>query len=146
MKKFATGSYLVVGLVGFTFLFGMAFWWFQQHAFYEETWAEEVVIAGKVHTVVDWRGVTSDSSPLKMRACFLLQGEVEAPPALDAAPLVGPGWFNCFSAKTISDALAKSYAKAYLAAANDPPGFDRIVAVFPGGRAFMWRQLNHQGQ
>ena len=142
MAKYHSGNFVVTGLVGFALVFGMAFWWFQQHAFIEETWAEEVVIAGQAYPVKEWEGVTSESSPLKLRACFLLQAEITAPPAFDAEPLVGPGWFKCFNAKTIGDALASDYARAYVAARDEPFGFDRIVAIFPGGRAYMWRQLN----
>lgn len=142
MAKLHSGNFVVTGLIGFALIFGMAFWWFQQHAFLEETWAEDVVIAGQAYPVTEWEGVRSDSSPLKLRACFLLQADVTAPPALDAEPLVGPGWFKCFNAKTIGDALARDYARAYVAAVDDPFGFDRIVAIFPGGRAYMWRQLN----
>ena len=144
MRQYISGKYVVTGLVGVTFLFGMVFWWFQQHAFYEETWSNEVVIAGTVYPVTDWQGVDSDSSPLKMRACFVISEPIEAPPAFEADPLVGPGWFTCFNAETIAENLATDYAKAYVAARNDPPGFDRIVAVFPGGRAYMWRQLSGQ--
>ena len=94
MGRFASGSTVVTGLIGFAVLFGLAFWWFQQHAFYEETAADSVEIAGEVYPVTQWRGVRSDSSPLKLRACFLLQEEIQAPPAFEAAPLVGPGWFQ----------------------------------------------------
>ena len=45
------GRYVITGLLGFTMLFGMAFWWFQEHAFYEETQADKVEIAGHVETV-----------------------------------------------------------------------------------------------
>ena len=145
MAKFASGSTVVTGLIGFAVLFGLAFWWFQQHAFYEETVADSVVIAGETYPVTQWRGVRSDSSPLKLRACFLLQEEVQAPPAFEAEPLVGPGWFKCFSAETIAKALAEDYAKAYVAARNEPEGFDRIVVIFPGGRSYMWRQLAQPG-
>lgn len=139
-----SGKYVVIGLVGFSFLFGMAFWWFQEHAFYEETWAEEVVIQGAVYPVTKWRGVTSTSSPLKMRACFVLNEAFEAPPSIAPEPLVGPGWFKCFNARFIEENLANGYGKAYVAARNEPPGFDRIIAVFPGGNTYMWRQLSEE--
>jgi hypothetical protein len=139
-----SGKYVVVGLVGFTFLFGMAFWWFQEHAFYEETRAEaeEVVIDGAIYPVTKWRGLTSTSSPLKMRACFVISEAFEAPPSEAPEPLVAPGWFKCFNAKVIEENLVSGYAKAYVAERGDPPGFDRIIAVFPGGNAYMWRQLS----
>lgn len=135
------GSYVVVGLIGFAFLFGMTLWWFQQYAFYEETLAETVEIAGRAYPVTQWQGITAASSPLKMRACFVLQEPFEALPSIAPEPLVAPGWFKCFNAEFIDKNLARGYGKAYVAERNDPKGFDRIVAVFPGGRAYMWRQL-----
>jgi hypothetical protein len=137
------GSYVVVGLVGFTIVFGLVFWWFQEHAFYEETKAGsyEVEIAGQIYPVTKWNGITSDSSPLKMRACFVIREDFEALAAIAPEPLVAPGWFKCFNAQVIEENLVSGYAKAYVAERNDPKGFDRIVAVFPGGRSYMWRQL-----
>ena len=134
------GSYVVTGLLGFTLVFGMAFWWFQEHAFYEENWSPDVVIAGTVYPVTEWRGITSTSSPLKMRACFVLSEEIEAPPSLAPTPLVAPGWFKCFNAQYIEENLANGYGKAYIAGQGEVRGYDRIIAVFPGGNTYMWRQ------
>jgi hypothetical protein len=128
--KRINGSYVVAGLIAFTVLFGLAFWWFQSHAFYEETWAEKVAIDGFDYPVTEWKGITSTSSPLKMRACFLLREPFDAPLSLAPEPLVAPG-----NAEVIGENLASGYAKAYVAERNDPKGFDRIVAVFPGGRS-----------
>ncbi len=136
------GKYVVIGLVTFTVLFGLVFWWFQSHAFYQETRADEaeVVIAGTYYRVTEWNSIDASTSPLKMRACFLIADPIKAMPALAPEPLVAPGWFRCFNAQVIAENLASDYAKAYVAERNDPRGFDRIVAVFPGGRAYMWRQ------
>ena len=141
-----SGKYVVVGLVGFTFVFAMAFWWFQEHAFYEETVADtaEVMIDDVAYPVTNWRGITSTSSPLKMRACFVLRTTIDVPPSTAPTPLVAPGWFKCFNAQYITESLASEYGKAYVAERNDPPGFDRIVATFPGGNTYMWRQLSEQ--
>ncbi len=138
------GSYVVTGLIGFTLVFGMAFWWFQEHAFYDEIWSDEVVIRGAVYPVTDWRGITSESSPLKMRACFVLTEEFDAPPSLEPMPLVAPGWFKCFNAQFITENLANGYGKAYVVASGEPHGFDRIIAVFPGGNTYMWRQPSEE--
>ena len=37
-------------------------------------------------------------------------------------------------------------ANAYMAAIEDMDGMDRVVAVYPDGRAYMWRQLNDKYQ
>ncbi len=136
------GKYVVTGLIAFTGLFALALWWSQNHAYYEETQASEVRIAGQDYPVTKWKGIDATSSPLKMRACFHIRDSIEALPALAPEPLVAPGWFRCFNAGFIAENLARDYAKAYVAERNDPRGFDRIVAVFPGGRAYMWRQPN----
>ena len=57
-------------------------------------------------------------------------------------PLTAPGWFDCFDAVAIGEALEKGEAIAFLSQANIHPGVDRVVAVFPDGRAFAWHQLN----
>ena len=43
-----SGNVFVTGLILVVLVFGMAFWWFQQHAFYEETYEESVEIAGEI--------------------------------------------------------------------------------------------------
>ena len=140
------GKVVATGLVAFSGLFGLAFWWFQSHAFYTETRADEhtVTIDGVGYPVTEWKSIDAASSPLKMRACFLIRETIEALPALAPEPLVAPGWFRCFNAEVIAENLTSDYAKAYVAERNDPHGFDRIVAVFPGGRAYMWRQPGAQ--
>ena len=44
-SKRVNGKYVITGLVAFTGLFGLAFWWSQNHAYYEETQADAVEIA-----------------------------------------------------------------------------------------------------
>jgi len=142
--KRVSGKYVVTGLVGFTLIFGLVFWWFQTHAFYPETKAQEhtVAIDGQIYPVTEWEGIEASSSPLKMRACFLIREEIQALPAVEPEPLLAPPWFRCFNAEFIAENLVSGYTRAYVAERNDPWGFDRIVAVFPGGRAYMWRQPN----
>ncbi len=138
------GKYVITGLVAFTGLFGLAFWWLQSHVFYEETQAAEaeIVIAGTVYPVTQWKSIDATDLPLKMRACFVIRETFDALPALAPEPQMAPGWFKCFNAGFIAENLATGYTMAYVAERNDPKGFDRIVAVFPGGRAYMWRQPN----
>jgi hypothetical protein len=135
-----SGTYVGVGLVATALLAGLVFWWYQNHAFYKETHQDTVTIAGVVYPVTEWKGIVSSKSPLSMRACFLLREDFQALEAVDAKPLVAPGWFRCFNARVIDENLERGYARAYVAGRNEPPGFDRIIAVFPGGRSYMWRQ------
>ena len=61
-----------------------------------------------------------------------------------AVPLVAPGWFDCFDAETIGEALETGEAIAFMGEKNIEDGIDRIVAVFPDGRAYAWHQLNEK--
>nr|WP_227754458.1 DUF6446 family protein [Stagnihabitans tardus] len=101
--------------------------------------------------VRDIQGIDGNSSPLKFRACFVTEQSLatltetyrvyEAP-----TPLNAPGWFDCFDADRIGEALDSGEAVAFLSQANVVPNsndveIDRVVAVFPDGRAFAWNQL-----
>jgi hypothetical protein len=99
----------------------------------------------------NFRGIDADSSPIRYRACFDLAVDPASlaatyTPAPAPEPLVAPGWFDCFDAGEIGRALEDGQAVAYLGASNDPYGVDRIVAVYPDGRAFAWTQLNRCGE
>jgi hypothetical protein len=94
----------------------------------------------------DVTGIDSDSSPIRFRACFttplslaMLSETYVA--YTDAEPLVAPGWFDCFDAMAIGTALERGEALAFLSEPDIHPGVDRVVAVFPDGRAFAWHQL-----
>ena len=92
-------------------------------------------------------GIDADSSPLRFRACFttpLTQATLTETYQLydRPTPLTAPGWFDCFDADAIGEALERGEALAFLSQANIARGVDRVVAVFPDGRAFAWHQLN----
>ena len=57
-------------------------------------------------------------------------------------PLIAPSWFSCFNAKQIGADLENGAAVAFLSEENIHPGVDRVIAVYPDGRAFAWQQLN----
>jgi len=137
-----TGRRLMTAFLIFVVLFGVALWYAQHYAFYEETEAEAVTIAGQSYPVADWRGIDAATSPLKLRACFRIEDRpVEAPVMENPTPLVAPGWFECFDAGQIARDLASGSATAYLAETEEFEGANRVVAVYPDGRAYMWRQL-----
>jgi len=92
------------------------------------------------------QGIDADSSPIKFRACFttpltlatLTETYREYP---GAEPLIAPSGFDCFDAEAIGKALETGEALAFLSEPDIHPGVDRVVAVFPDGRAYAWQQL-----
>jgi hypothetical protein len=95
--------------------------------------------------ITDFRGIDSDSSPLRRRACFRLHeaAGLIAYPAPE--PLNAPRWFDCFDAEAIARDLAQGRATAWLVAADFVWGFDRVMAVYPDGAAYLWNQMNACG-
>ena len=94
--------------------------------------------------VADYDGIDAASSPLKLRGCFRIDPAAVAAlaPAADATPLTAPFWFRCFYARALTRDLAAGDAQAYRIEQNAPDGFDLMLAVYPDGRGYLWRQLN----
>lgn len=142
------GTWVGAGIVGFAAVFGAGLYYAQTFAYYEEVTALEAVetSAGAL-PVSGYVGIDAATSPMKLRGCFTADpAAVSAlPPAPQATPLVAPAWFECFDAKTLSDDLAAARARVHLAADETPEGagysLERYIAIYPDGRAFMWRQL-----
>lgn len=137
------GKIIAITLVTLAVVMGAGMWWFQTRAWYDPAPArDQVDVAGVAVAITDFQGLVSEMSPLKLRSCFRVSGAPDAPTAPEPTPLIGPDWFECFDAAQIQRDLDAGAATAYLAAADEPKGFDRIVAVYPDGRAFEWRQVN----
>ncbi len=142
------GRIIAGGLVGFTLIFSVSLWYFQTRAYYYEVNdLSEITAYGDAFPVSQYRGIDADTSPLKMRACFKVDwGYWPSEEFKDVAhPLKAPPQFDCFNARQISADLANGVASAILAADNEPYGFDRFIAQYPDGRAYMWRQINACG-
>ncbi|MDO8881891.1 MAG: DUF6446 family protein [Pseudotabrizicola sp.] len=149
--KIAAGAIVISAAVA-----GVAIWYLQVYAFYEPvsfTPGQEITLttieSGQPEPILaeDITGIDADSSPLRFRACFttpLTFGMLsETYVAYDGAePLVAPGWFDCFDAVAIGTALERGEALAFLSQSSVHTDVDRVVAVFPDGRAFAWHQLN----
>ena len=148
MGRILAGAIVLVALVA-----GVAMWWLQTRAFYVtvDEAAMTVVPAGggaaRPVPVGDFRGIDSDSSPIRYRACFRMDTAIvdDAEPAREPVPLTAPGWFDCFDAVEIGEALEADEATAILSRENAPYGIDRVIAVFPDGRAYAWTQINRCG-
>lgn len=138
---------------------GAAMYYLQVYAFYEEITAsdDDVVLtslfSGEPEPILfdKFAGIDSDSSPIRYRACF------ETPTSLalmtetyvivdNPEPLVAPGWFDCFDAEQIGADLENGTAIAFMGTENIQYGIDRIVAVYPDGRAYAWNQINACGE
>lgn len=136
---------------------GIAIYYLQVYAYYDRVPASapaaEIVLAplsgDPPETIVadNFEGIDADSSPLRFRACFTtplsLAMLTETYRVYDnAVPLTGPGWFGCYDAAAIGEALERGEAIAFLSVPEIARGVDRVVAVFPDGRAYAWHQLN----
>ena len=111
-----SGRRLILGFVGFLVVFAAALIWFQFFAFYQrQSDIETISIDGRTVRVTGYQGIDASSSPLKLRACFRMDPADVAnlAPATDATPLVG-----------------------------HPAGFDTLIAIYPDGEGYLWRQLN----
>ena len=142
------GERIVIALLAFCIVFGAALWHFQNRAYYQQVdGLTEVSAYGDMFPVSDYRGLDGDSSPLKLRACFTVDWDYWPSDEYRevAEPLTAPGWFDCFDAKAIADDIRSGAATAILADENMPFGFDRFIAQYEDGRAFMWRQINACG-
>lgn len=137
------GRSFVIGFLLFAALFAVALWYVQTRAWYRDMPATaSIAVAGREVPVTDFRGIDAPS-PLKRRGCFrvdpaLLAG---APVAEDATPLSAPGWFDCFDHARLTLDLAAGRARAVLATTDDPEDFETIIAVYPDGAGYLWRQL-----
>ena len=140
-----SGRRLVIGLLLFAAVFGVALYWFQVFAFYERQSGKDTLpVPGAPVAIADYDGIDSASSPLKLRGCFRVDPAAVAalPVAAAPTPLVAPFWFRCFDAGALTRDLAAGAATARLVAHDLPEGFDLMDAVYPDGRGYLWRQLN----
>lgn len=98
-----------------------------------------------------FEGIDADSSPIRFRACFStdLRPETAAETFVlyaDATPRNAPGWFDCFNAEEIAEAMESGRATAFLGQKNIRYGVDRIVVLTEEGRGYVWHELNDCGE
>lgn len=146
------GKWVAAAILGPALLAGAAVWWLQVYAYYERVepvGPHEMTLvttegAPVPLRVEDWEGIDASSSPQRFRACFRthLPQDQGFQPYPGAEPLNAPGWFDCFDARQIGEALERGEARAYLSARNVHVDVDRVIAIFPDGRAYAWQQFN----
>ena len=153
-----TGKLLAGAIVISALAAGAAMYYLQVYAFYEPVTAEAplrltVIASGAPEPILtdNFEGIDADSSPIRYRACFttsqsmaMLTETYQTYP--DPVPLTGPGWFDCYDARTIGEALKAGEATAFLGEKNIHYGVDRVIAIFDDGRAYAWHQLNNCGE
>ena len=140
-----TGKIVVISLMIFTFSFSITLYYFQVYAFYSRAdGLGSIKVLDKDVKVQNYKGIDSDTSGLKLRGCFSVDPDKfsELTILAKATPLSAPFWFGCFDHVKIQLEIDKGYARAFLVAENEKDGIDRVVAVYPDGKAFQWRQLN----
>ena len=138
---------------------GIAMYYLQVYAFYDEVPVESVeitlisLVTGEPEPVAfdNFQGIDSNSSPVRFRACFDIGFSLATLTETyamtdDAEPLVAPNWFDCFAARALGTDLESGTALAFMGTENIQYGIDRIVAVYPDGRAFAWHQINACGE
>ncbi len=153
MGKLAVGFIVVTALVA-----GAAMYYLQEYAYYRPIVPASAAAVIRLQPVdgaaaepmlitSDFQGIDADSSPLRFRGCFatpmtlaMLTETYRIYP--DPTPLNAPSWFGCFDAARIGADLESGKAVAFLSEPDIHPGVDRVVAVYPDGRAFAWQQLN----
>lgn len=149
---------VILGMIVIALLTGAAIYYLQVYAYYDDvnTNVESVqltsVVSGEPEGILfeNIKEIDSISSPLRYRACFdtglslaLMTETYEIYD--DAEPRVAPGWFDCFDAAQIGADLTSGTAIAFLGTENMQYGIDRVIAVYPDGRAFAWHQINFCG-
>ncbi len=154
------GRIIAGGIVAIALIAGAAIYYLQVYAYYRPlepaSAAAEIrltTLSGQVEPMLaeGFEGIDADSSPLRFRGCFhtpmslaMLTETFQAYPG--ATPLIGPSWFECFDAARIGADLETGVAVAFLSERDIHPGVDRVVAVYPDGRAYAWQQLNESAE
>ena len=151
--KLVAGAILLSGAIA-----GGLLWWTENYAYYEPVRMDAVTITATTFDgtldplpIADFEGIDADTSPLRFRACFTTSASLAMmsetyQPYAEATPLNSPGWFDCYDAGELTDALEAGTALAFLGEANFIYGFDRIVLVTEDGRGFAWHQINPCGE
>ena len=153
------GRIAIVSILLAALLVGGGLYYAQVYAYYTEVSLQEAGgvtaidrVTGEARTIAvsAFEAIDSDSSPIRFRACLQAEAAPEdlawALPDPAAVPLVAPGWFDCFDAAAIGAALQAGEAQAFVARRNQPYGIDRVLALAPDGRGWMWQQINACGE
>lgn len=144
------GRWPALVLIATAVVAGGGMWYAQEYAYYDRLDPAAVTLTATVAgqpvplDVADLQGIDASSAPNRWRACFRLTAPLPAAAEAFAKPepSYAPGWFDCFDADQIGADLESGAAKAYLSQPEIRPDVDRVIAVYPDGRAYGWHQIN----
>lgn len=154
------GKFLAIVLVVSGLAAGGAMYYLQVYGYYDEVTlkpGQDVVLLplGKDTSLPiaygDFQAIDASSSPIRYRACFSTSLKPEALAQLfqvseQKLPRNAPGWFDCFDAEALGEALQAGTATAFVSVKNISYGVDRIVAVTDQGLGYAWHELNACGE
>ena len=139
-------SFIFVCIV-FLFIFTLILFYFQNFAYYERLEVKNrLLIEKQMIEVTNYYGIDASSSGLKLRECFTVKdGSFDFKDLKvyqNPAPLTAPFWFECFKAEILTKDLNTNKAVAFLSKKEEFDGIDKVIALYPDGTGFQWRQLN----
>lgn len=154
------GKIIAVTIVAVSVLAGAAMYYLQVYGFYYEvapTPGRDVMLVsnetGQPEPIAygGFQAIDADSSPIRYRACFTTPLDLDTLlqsywPSDKTEPLNPPGWFDCFDATALGEGLKQGRIRAFVGAKNIAYGVDRIVAIAPDGRGWIWHELNDCGE
>ena len=126
-------------------IFTAALFYFQNYAYYDSINIRKYILLGKKRYEISYyQGIDSESSGLKLRECFVVDSldDIDLPKYEKPTPLKAPFWFKCFDAERITKDLEAGKASALLYKKDEFDGIDTVIAVYPDGSSYRWRQLN----
>ena len=128
-------------------IFTAALFYFQNYAYYDLIDIRQNILLGeKRYEISYYQGIDSESSGLKLRECFVVDTleNINLPIYEKPTPLIAPFWFKCFNAERITKDLEDGKASAFLFQKEEFDGIDNVIAIYPDGRSYRWRQLNNK--
>lgn len=158
-----SGKILAGAIVAIALIFGAAVYYFQIYYYYTAypVAAEQDISLASVSggseqiTVRDFHAIDAQSSPIRYRACFKTDQDLDQwaqrfapyePEQAEYGPRNAPGWFDCFDAEAIGEQIETGAAQVFLAQRNIQFGIDKVVAVTNDGTGYIWHELNACGE
>ena len=117
-------------------IFTATLFYFQNYAYYDSIDIRQNILLGKKRYEISYyQGIDSESSGLKLRECFVVDilDDINLPKYEKPTPL---------TAERIAKDLENGKASAFLFKKEEFDGIDNVIAIYPDGRSYRWRQLN----